>query len=319
MHPGTMLTDAIRQWPTPTAADDDRGNDGEASREGSPSLVGAAHQWATPNVPNGGRMRQDDALHVAMKGQSGDTKRQVQLDAQARTWATPLKRDYRSGLGTQKRVGTPALNEQVTLWKTPHGFANTDQYGRTGGGGGEFHKQAMAWSTPRVACNVTGATTRLPFAEGGKTSKPSLEDQAREMWPTPAATPHGSSQNGINGIGGANERPSANTPSLDRLSRSFLPLLPISTPGDASSLSAPTLPPRSRSATKTDSDDSSTTPPGRPSRLLKARLNPAFVGWLMGFPPAWTSCGPTAMQFSLWQQRMRSACWSLVRASGEAS
>lgn len=31
-------------------------------------------------------------------------------------WATPVARDFRSGLGTQKRVGTPALAEQVIKW-----------------------------------------------------------------------------------------------------------------------------------------------------------------------------------------------------------
>jgi len=44
-----------------------------------------------------------------------------------------------------------------------------------------------------------------------------IEDSASllsEDWPTPAATHYGSSQNGINGIGGANERPSARTPGL---------------------------------------------------------------------------------------------------------
>jgi hypothetical protein len=34
------------------------------------------------------------------------------------------------------------------LWQTPHGFANTDASGKTAGGGGEFHKQAMQWPTP---------------------------------------------------------------------------------------------------------------------------------------------------------------------------
>ena len=37
----------------------------------------------------------------------------------------------------------------------------------------------------------------------------------RGLYPTPSATPYGSSQNGSNGEGGENERPSAGTPSLE--------------------------------------------------------------------------------------------------------
>jgi hypothetical protein len=39
------------------------------------------------------------------------------------------------------------------------------------------------------------------------------------LLPTPAATPYGSSQNGINGKGGRFERPSAGTPSLSTMAR----------------------------------------------------------------------------------------------------
>jgi hypothetical protein len=100
----------------------------------------------------------------------------------------------RSGGG---QSSPPGLEQQAEmqapqLWKTPHGFANTDQYGKTGGGGGEFQKQVRL---------VTG----------------------------------------------------------------------------------------------------------------KPKLNPAFVGYLMGLPPAWTSSGPTATAFAHWQQRMRSALSWLVR------
>ena len=39
-------------------------------------------------------------------------------------------------------------------------------------------------------------------------------------------------------------------------------------------------------------------PPASPRRL-----NPKFVAWMMGFPPGWTSCGPTEMQSYLSRQR----------------
>lgn len=47
-------------------------------------------------------------------------------------------------------------------------------------------------------------------------------ETATTDWPTPAATPYGSSQNGINGVGGKNERPSAGTPSLETMAREWI-------------------------------------------------------------------------------------------------
>ena len=41
------------------------------------------------------------------------------------------------------------LQDQVSVWKTPHGMANLDVTGKRGGaGGGEFAKQANNWPTP---------------------------------------------------------------------------------------------------------------------------------------------------------------------------
>jgi hypothetical protein len=240
-------------WPTPAARDHKGENSaahldvatGRKHLDQLPNYV--AHLWATPMVPNGGRTLSDE--DVLNKGTTPRGKRQVDLNSQTRLWATPRAEDAEC-CGNHPGAND-SLTGQTKLWKTPHGFANTDRFGKTGGGGGEFAKQAMAW-------------------------------------PTPTAEPYGSSQNGINGIGGTHERPSANTPSLDRLARSFPQPLPTETPGKPSS---------------------ETLQNSRP------RLNPRFVGWLMSFPPGWTSCGPTAMQWSLWQQRSRSWLWQLARCA----
>lgn len=50
--------------------------------------------------------------------------------------------------------------------------------------------------------------------------------------PTPTATEYGSSQNGINGIGGENERPSANKPSLTTMARHGRLPTPMTRPED---------------------------------------------------------------------------------------
>ena len=55
-------------------------------------------------------------------------------------------------------------------------------------------------------------------------------------------------------------------------------------------------------------------------RILKGRarrrLNPLFVGWLMGWPIGHALCACSATEFILWQQRMRGALSRLPMASG---
>jgi hypothetical protein len=55
-------------------------------------------------------------------------------------------------------------------------------------------------------------------------------------------------------------------------------------------------------------------------RILKARarrrLNPLFVGWLMGWPIGHALCACSAMEFTHWQQHMRGALSQLPMASG---
>ena len=55
-------------------------------------------------------------------------------------------------------------------------------------------------------------------------------------------------------------------------------------------------------------------------RILKARarrrLNPLFVGWLMGWPIGHALCACSATEFTHWQQRMHGALSRLPMASG---
>ena len=55
-------------------------------------------------------------------------------------------------------------------------------------------------------------------------------------------------------------------------------------------------------------------------RILKGRsrrrLNPLFVGWLMGWPIGHALCACSATEFTLWQQHMRGALSQLPMALG---
>ena len=58
-----------------------------------------------------------------------------------------------------------------------------------------------------------------------------------------------------------------------------------------------------------------------PSRLIlkersRRRLNPLFVGWLMGWPIGHALCACSATEFTLWQQHMRGALSQVPMASG---
>jgi hypothetical protein len=48
----------------------------------------------------------------------------------------------------------------------------------------------------------------------------------------------------------------------------------------------------------------------------KRRLNPLFVGWLMGWPIGHALCACSGTEFTLWQQHMRGALSQLPTASG---
>lgn len=64
---------------------------------------------------------------------------------------------------------------------------------------------AMQWHDAWIAANPDAARAVLPAA--------------RNTYPTPSAADYVSSQNGVNGVGGENERPSAGTPSLSTMAR----------------------------------------------------------------------------------------------------
>lgn len=64
---------------------------------------------------------------------------------------------------------------------------------------------AMEWHEAWIDANPVAARAVLPAD--------------RNTYPTPSAADYGSSQNGSNGVGGENERPSAGTPSLSTMAR----------------------------------------------------------------------------------------------------
>lgn len=133
------------------------------------------------------------------------------------------------------------------------------------------------------------------------------------LLPTPTATEYGSSQNGVNGLGGENERPSARTPSPSTMARRGLGPLGVVPTRRASDwrsgrTSAATRERNSRPLCEVvtaaqDADRRVRIHRRRAAPMLGVRavrvvrdaahapptghLNPGWVEWLMGFPAGW--------------------------------
>jgi hypothetical protein len=333
------IAEQAEHWPTPTARDYKDGTADACANVPVNCLLGrVAPLWMTPNVPNGGRTLDDET--VSTKGTQADgTKRQVDLGSQVRLWATPRAED------SEQCGNHPGANDSLTgqtrLWQTPA----TDSFrSRSGDRKDEqgLDQQTRMWkvvasldgaSTSASATTRTSVTYAPALWPDLDASVPSGGDGTRtpeSLWPTPTAEPYGSSQNGINGIGGTHERPSANTPSLERMSRSFLPLLATASDGETSCDTDPILPLLSPTNTwqtpcagtnrKSEramqpsvnngrrSGGGQSSPPGLEQQAelattggRRAKLNPRFVSWLMNLPIGWTEFSPIAsINYARW-------------------
>ena len=135
-------------------------------------------------------------------------------------------------------------------------------------------QQAQTWQTPRASDGDKGGPNQT------LKGKPSLTAQARaEAWPTPAAR----------------DSKGANSPEHLAKPRGHHDQLP-----NAVALWS------GRPDPETSTGGPESSPPTHTSR----RLNPAFVEWLMGWPPNWStpgSFGPTdcASWATEWSQRRR--------------
>jgi hypothetical protein len=179
--------------------------------------------------------------------------------------------------------------------------------GQSHGSGGTppLPAQATQWQTPVADDQVDRIRGKINSRGEPKRSAQALQ------WPTPAAQNwKGSSEASITRSDGKSRldilhyraeqgftRPDpAITPGGPRCS----PHAPISRPLWASMIAS-----HGRAACR---------------RILKGRarrrLNPLFVGWLMGWPIGHALCACSATEFTLWQQHMRGALSQLPMASG---
>jgi hypothetical protein len=263
-----------RNWPTPRSVTGPTYRKKSDGRQGL-SLQGRAEGWPTARAVRGPNY----------PGRNG-RRPYPSLDGRAENWPTPNATDGSKAPETFGR-GNPSLPGAAKNWPTPDTGETPAGHGRRGGRPGNAHqsgksleRSAEAWPTPKAndGGNYSGIRDRdHPATSSGLTTSvkrwntptgilgdhPGMTDpnqlSGQAIWATPTA------HDERDGTGG-------DLPTKSLLSRQA-PRSGLLDPASArsgpeSSPPGPTSHPRS---------------PGR------ARLNPKFVEWLMGFPPGYTT------------------------------
>jgi hypothetical protein len=223
-------------------------------------------------------------------------------------WATGLRRVCSARQKSARRTSGFGSSSWTTPMSLHPGTANYNPAGNS-----DFTRKAEAlalgitnWSTPKGSDGPKGGPGQI-YGSGGM---PPLPAQAAQ-WPTPAAQNwKGSSPASVTRADGksrmdilhyrAEQGFTRPDPAITRLGLQPSHHAPISRP-----LWALMIASHGRVVSR---------------RTLKARarrrLNPLFVGWLMGWPIGHALCACSATEFILWQQRMRGALSRLPMASG---
>lgn len=216
------------------------------------------------------------------------------------------KAKAKAGNGNGFGLGLGAV---AGMWTTPQAHDVTargsGQVPTSKAGNACLATDAMQWGTPRASDAEKGGPNQS-FGAGGTP----LPAQAAQ-WPTPAAqNVKGSSEGSITRADGKSRMDILHYRAEQGFSR---PAHLTAPPGPKLSQLRPIWRPLRASLIASH---------GRAvwRRLWtsreKARLNPAFVAWLMGWPPGHALCGSSAMAWSLWQRDMRGALCRLPTASG---
>ena len=180
-------------------------------------------------------------------------------------------------------------------------------------GNSDFTRKAEAlalgitnWSTPKGKDGTKGG----PGQSYGSGGMPPLPAQAAQ-WPTPAAQNwKGSSPASVTRADGKSKMDILHYRAEQGFTRPDPPITPLGLqPSHHAPISRPLWASMIASHGRVVS-----------RRILKARarrrLNPLFVGWLMGWPIGHALCACSAMEYTLWQQHMRGAFSHLFMASG---
>ena len=182
------LREAVRMFPTPAAADGERGS--ETYCRGNPTLLGAVRMWLTPSATNVDS-RSEDAVRRRTEYRKSIGRETVPPGCLAeqvkagyptrdiRMWPTPsgtagegefletletkdgepakqYERAYNPETGKHVQI---TLNRAVKLWPTPKGSPSGPDFARAnreGSGGDDLATAAARWPTPTNSMQTTG-------------------------------------------------------------------------------------------------------------------------------------------------------------------
>jgi hypothetical protein len=316
---GADLQEFAEQWKTPNTRD----HHAQGPRLDHPqrqlTLCDQTDHWATPNVPNGGRVLSE--ANVIARGSTEKGKRQVGLEMESLYWQTPQARDHRSGETISEYGNARPLNEQVVNWATldagmrgghnrslsenaadrPLLKTQTENWatpraedpescGNHPGASDSLTGQSSLWKTPHGLGNID--SMGKAGGSGGGEFALQMNNWEPPMWATPISSTEGSSGGLITGDGRKKS-------DLAVQSRDWetSPQVPSTSDGRMCFCGVPGC-----------------ALPGH-----KRKLNPLFVLWLMSWPIFWLTTEPVPYgrsEMELYRLRQRGHLLHLLGGQG---
>jgi hypothetical protein len=273
------LVSRAEQWPTPDANMErgDRSKHLEADSKAGRDLKTSAGNWPTPSAEEGGYNQSD----------SPNAKQRPLLNSAAKNWPTPRAEDGES-CGNHPNSESDSLTGVTKAWNTPKTARGnyTRDHGDPEMERPSLQGQAEMWATPKVVQGGPETGQRKKELGRDESGGGDLQAQVLQMWQIPAADSFRSRLGDRVDEMGLDQQarfwPSPQ--SRDFRSGETQSDYGNSRPLNEAVLDSPSLPDPS---TQNSGNESLNSLP-----ILRRRLNPAFVAWLMGLPWWWTNPGP---------------------------
>jgi hypothetical protein len=185
-------------WRTPLVHDSDSpgGTSVRGDKGKSPDGLASQVQWPTPQAHDAKSPRRQETID-SIRSRAGGGLRNLNEATTRRLWPTPMANDAENNAGPgQQRRNSPQLGVAVR-WPTP-----------TAGDANASGSRNLQGSQAHAGVSLTDAVL---------TGNSSTSRRELTLWPTPSATPYGSTNNGHPRDGRREEYATKGTPSLETI------------------------------------------------------------------------------------------------------